>query len=74
MFFPRYFCPGDCHFGYLVFKKCALDSHQADLRVKAAGTEGKSQRNQKPKILAEVSAHSVLLFCFFTFVRWGLAM
>lgn len=31
MLFPRYFCAADCHFGYLVFKKCALACHQGSV-------------------------------------------
>lgn len=55
------------------FQEVCLGLRQADLCEEAAGAEGKSQRNQKPKILAELPAHSVLLFCF-TLLGWGLAV
>lgn len=38
-----------------------------DLCVRQLVPRVKSQRNQKPRILAGVSAHSVLLFCFYFF-------
>jgi hypothetical protein len=38
-----------------------------DLYVRQVVPRVKSQRNQKPRVLAGASAHSVVLFCFYFF-------